>query len=188
MGNLFSIRIDNIPHEGLHLETVWDQALVDEVLSEKGQMRISDSSLSLDLTFSRLGMKVILEGSLNVPIELTCVRCLSGFSWPLAAQFRYIFWPKSQESLPEDLELRLEVLVITYFQVEHIDLRPVVKEQTYLIMPNHPHCSETCRGLCPKCGVNLNTESCSCSRNNDSKDTPFGVLKRLKKTPNDKET
>jgi uncharacterized protein len=188
MGNVYSIRIDNIPHEGLHLETVWDRALIDETLSEIGQTGLSGTSLSLDLTISRVGMKVILEGSVNVLVELTCVRCLSVFSRPLEPQFRYIFWPKSQKNLPEEVELRQEDLEIAYFQGEHIDLRPMVREQTYLNMPNHPHCSETCRGLCPECGVNLNTESCSCSEKNDKKNTPFGVLKRLQKTSNDKET
>jgi uncharacterized protein len=35
-------------------------------------------------------------------------------------------------------------------------------EQVYLEIPMKPLCSPECRGLCPRCGANLNTETCAC--------------------------
>jgi len=32
-----------------------------------------------------------------------------------------------------------------------------------LAMPAHPLCGESCAGICPVCGANLNEEQCSCS-------------------------
>lgn len=45
---------------------------------------------------------------------------------------------------------------------EVLDLEPLVFEEIYLNMPMRELCSEDCRGLCPKCGKNLNEGPCSC--------------------------
>ena len=39
-----------------------------------------------------------------------------------------------------------------------------MREQFYLALPMKPLCRESCRGLCPECGTNLNTGTCSCVR------------------------
>ena len=43
-----------------------------------------------------------------------------------------------------------------------IDLEPIAIEELYLGMPMRDLCSDDCRGLCPKCGKNLNEGTCSC--------------------------
>ena len=45
---------------------------------------------------------------------------------------------------------------------DEIDLAPLVDEQTLLALPTRPLCSEDCRGLCPRCGANLNAGPCDC--------------------------
>ena len=42
-----------------------------------------------------------------------------------------------------------------------------------------PLCSESCRGLCPECGANLNTASCTCQR--AWVDPRLAVLEQLRK-------
>jgi uncharacterized protein len=39
-------------------------------------------------------------------------------------------------------------------------------------------CGEDCKGLCPKCGANLNRETCDCEK--DWEDPRFAALKKLK--------
>jgi uncharacterized protein len=39
-----------------------------------------------------------------------------------------------------------------------------VRQHLVLALPLAPRCRETCRGLCPQCGTNLNTGACSCDR------------------------
>lgn len=43
-----------------------------------------------------------------------------------------------------------------------IDLEPIALEELFLGMPSRELCSEDCRGLCFKCGKNLNEGPCSC--------------------------
>lgn len=43
-----------------------------------------------------------------------------------------------------------------------IDLGPALREHLILSLPGYPVCEETCRGLCPQCGRNLNEGPCDC--------------------------
>ena len=43
-------------------------------------------------------------------------------------------------------------------------------------------CRDDCRGLCPKCGKNLNEGPCGCTKDGDPR---LAVLSRLLETPDD---
>lgn len=43
-----------------------------------------------------------------------------------------------------------------------VDVTPELREALLLAMPRFPLCSETCSGLCPQCGRNLNEGPCGC--------------------------
>jgi uncharacterized protein len=53
-------------------------------------------------------------------------------------------------------------LALSYYEGEEIDLTPLVHEQIILALPTRPLCGEACRGLCPRCGANLNAAPCGC--------------------------
>jgi len=50
------------------------------------------------------------------------------------------------------------------FEGDEIDLLPEIGEQVALTVPLKPLCSETCKGLCPFCGADLNTTACGCGQ------------------------
>lgn len=43
-----------------------------------------------------------------------------------------------------------------------IDLDADIREEIILSYPDKPLCKEECKGLCPKCGGNLNEGGCNC--------------------------
>ena len=43
-----------------------------------------------------------------------------------------------------------------------VDLGKIVEDAILINQPINFLCREDCLGLCPKCGVNLNTDSCKC--------------------------
>lgn len=45
---------------------------------------------------------------------------------------------------------------------DKIDLSEDVKELTLLALPMKHLCDENCKGLCPKCGKDLNEGPCDC--------------------------
>jgi uncharacterized protein len=59
-----------------------------------------------------------------------------------------------------------------------IDLVALTREQVYLALPLKPVCAESCRGLCNRCGVDLNRDACRCSET--SSDPRLAVLAELK--------
>ena len=59
-----------------------------------------------------------------------------------------------------------------------IDLREMITEQIHLSLPVKPLCEENCRGLCSRCGVDLNKETCSCA--DGETDPRWEALKQLK--------
>ena len=61
-------------------------------------------------------------------------------------------------SLPEtDNEL-----IFPIDQNHQLDLREAIRQNLLLALPMQPLCKETCAGLCPQCGKNLNEGSCNC--------------------------
>ena len=63
-----------------------------------------------------------------------------------------------------------------------VDISEEIREDLLLILPVAFHCKEDCKGLCPRCGADLNTESCRCRENADELppgDSPWDILDNL---------
>jgi uncharacterized protein len=95
-------------------------------------------------------------------VKGTCARCLEPFSLPLSSQFQLTLKPKPDSPPTEEVELRREDLETDFYQGEEIDLSPLIQDQVLLTIPPKLVCREDCRGLCQKCGRNLNRETCHC--------------------------
>jgi uncharacterized protein len=103
-----------------------------------------------------------LVGTVRTELELLCSRCLEPFRLPVDASFDLRFLPVSQMATQEEREIQEEDFEISYYRDDQIDLNELLREQFYLVLPMKPLCSEACRGLCPQCGMNLNTGTCTC--------------------------
>ncbi len=86
---------------------------------------------------------------------LTCSRCLTPFSLPLEAEWTELFTDVEYMARETDEQ---EI----YFVEESLDLQPLIREVCLLQIPFAPVCDEHCQGICPKCGVNKNIDTCSC--------------------------
>jgi uncharacterized protein len=58
-----------------------------------------------------------------------------------------------------------------------IDLTPAVREELILATPQYVLCREECRGLCPRCGHDLNDGPCGCAAATDPR---WAALEGLK--------
>ena len=61
---------------------------------------------------------------------------------------------------------------------DKIDLTEDVIDYSKLAIPMKKLCKDDCKGLCIKCGTNLNQEKCSC--NNEEMDSVWEPLLNLK--------
>ena len=122
--------------------------------------------------------KFRLVGRVKTELELLCSRCLEPFRFPVDAPFDVRLLPAATlaEGEHEVAEADLET---SYYTDDQLDLNELLREQFYLALPMKPLCRDDCRGLCPQCGINLNTGSCDCSPVwEDPRLAPLKALKR----------
>jgi uncharacterized protein len=121
--------------------------------------------VSLEFTIHKDHDRFRLVGTVATTLELACSRCLEPFTRPVNATFDLRYLPQgaaSDEAASDESETRDDDVSTTFYQDEAIDLSELLREQFYLVLPMKPLCSESCKGLCPECGVNLNVETCAC--------------------------
>ena len=53
------------------------------------------------------------------------------------------------------------------FNVKRIVVEKLENEEVSLSLPNKILCKDDCKGLCPKCGANLNVKQCNCKKDVD---------------------
>ncbi len=94
--------------------------------------------------------------------EAPCARCLEPVRHTLGGDFDLIFRPLGADAGPPERSLGAPETEIGYYQGEGLVLEDVLREQVLLSLPVRSLCRQDCKGLCPRCGRNLNTEPCSC--------------------------
>jgi DUF177 domain-containing protein len=137
-----------------------------------GPQRLTD----LDVDFLRGTIRVtrvqaglLVQGEVETQLRLGCVRCLDAFSLPTVLEIEETFRLPASKPKPE--------LPYAVADDGWIDLAPVLREQAWVAIPIKPLCSSECKGLCPECGANLNTEPCDCDRG--AVDPRWASLKEL---------
>ncbi|MFQ5431777.1 MAG: DUF177 domain-containing protein [Nitrospinota bacterium] len=139
----------------------------------EGEKAESDRPVEISVTLRPVGSDVYLTGEAKGEIRLRCGRCLAEYPHQLDAELNTSFTVREGGNADED-----EEDVYTY-DGETVDLYPLVRDQLLLLMPIKPLCREECKGLCPKCGQDLNEKDCGCRR--VEVDDRFSVLAKLKK-------
>jgi len=94
--------------------------------------------------------------------EILCARCVEPVATPLAGDFDLIFRPSAADANPAERSITPDETEIGYYEASGLLLEDVVREQVLLSLPSRTLCKEDCKGLCPRCGQNLNLATCSC--------------------------
>jgi uncharacterized protein len=114
-----------------------------------------------DLEVEKTGEKVTVRGSLSATARLECVRCLVGFDLPIQAPLQ-VFAERAGSGRRREEEALERDDYMKFHDGRQLDLREDARELLLLELPMVPHCREDCRGLCPKCGADLNAGPCGC--------------------------
>ena len=122
--------------------------------------------------------QIRITGSLQTKIELVCARCLEPVVEEVSRDFDLFYRPMKTIAKEEEVHLREDDTEIAFFQGEGLFLADVLAEQVLLALPMKVICRGDCRGLCPHCGVNLNSEECRCESH--AADPRLAPLARLK--------
>jgi uncharacterized protein len=110
--------------------------------------------LEVRLAVRPAGTDVVARGSVEGVVEGSCRRCLETaralVHEPLSLVYRRDAGTDDPDAYP--LPERGAAL----------DLWPAIREQWLLAAPAFLECREECRGLCPRCGADLNENDCGC--------------------------
>ena len=99
----------------------------------------------------------------NFVVDLICVRCLKTFTKKFNTNIHLNYIEgKDPYSKSERAELQPADVDRVYYNGSHIDVRIGIREAIFFSLPIAPLCIENCRGLCPVCGKDVNTEKCGC--------------------------
>jgi len=103
-----------------------------------------------------------LRASYHGDFEILCARCVEPVPTTLAGEFDLLFRPEEADAIAGEHAITPDETEIGYYQESGLSLEDVVREQVLLCLPGRTLCKEDCKGLCPRCGQNLNLATCSC--------------------------
>jgi uncharacterized protein len=106
--------------------------------------------------------RFMLSGRLQARLQVACGRCLEPFTLPVDTQVDLTYVPHPAQAADDEVELSQDDLTTAFYRDQTLDLAEMVREQFYLALPMRPLCREDCKGLCPRCGTNLNQGTCAC--------------------------
>lgn len=130
----------------------------------------STQKLGLDETFfgnadvkikmDKSSHQIVLDCNLTIHAHIECDRCTEIFDRELNNHFVLSYLFAKSNTKVDDFNLK-----ILSTENDKIDITEDVFEYSELSIPLKKLCKDDCKGLCPKCGKNLNYEVCTCSKN-----------------------
>ncbi|MFW6598339.1 YceD family protein [Propionibacteriaceae bacterium Y2011] len=109
-----------------------------------------ESPIDLELRLEEVGEGVLVTGTASAQLHGECGRCLAEISDDLEIDIQELFVHPG-ENVEDAGTSRLEG--------DLFDLEPLLRDQVVLDLPFQPVCRDDCLGLCPDCGVDLNTSA-----------------------------
>ena len=135
---------------------------------------VNSPTYSVSLNVHKSHGVVFMKGKIAVDLGLLCSRCANGFKQNVKASFQALFTREKDFAHDESSSGGVaysaptgqtgEDIDIEFLDKDYIELADVLKEQIYLKLPIQPLCDESCKGICPVCGQDQNTQPCQCHR------------------------
>ena len=103
----------------------------------------ANGPIRYELAVEPAGQELVVRGQVEAPLRLRCSRCAQFFS----------------------TTARVSSFLHAYESAEHPDFLDVsddVREDLLLEIPGFPLCQAGCKGLCARCGQDLNEGACGC--------------------------
>lgn len=128
-------------------------AITDKELLEKYKLH---KELIIKGSFFKVDTLVTLNSEITFVYDEVCSRCLKEFNNKITANFNAnIVDEINENSEAEDIEVLIKDGVV--------DISDAIKQVIYLSIPMKALCKEDCKGICPICGIDLNTDTCECN-------------------------
>lgn len=124
----------------------------------------------------RTNQGLLVDGWVELTLELSCNRCLKTFEQPMHVDFEEQFYPTVDVITGMPLDPFDEDEIFPIDAHHEVDLTEAVRQNVLLALPMVTICREDCKGLCPQCGHDLNLGPCECKPEVDAR---LSVLEQL---------
>ncbi|MBI5969744.1 MAG: DUF177 domain-containing protein [Deltaproteobacteria bacterium] len=169
------IRIEDITEEGLTLDVVEEGAALTAVAGSLDFTIPGQVKARLEIT--KTGADVFVRGSLDAALGFVCGRCLKAFEQKSGGAFNLFFTREAEKA--REKELHAGDMDVNLLEGAEFDTSEMLLAQLSLDAPMKPLCNADCKGLCPKCGEELNAGPCKCPQAS-TPDKRFAKLKDFK--------
>jgi|SRR5687768_12180349 len=133
-----------------------------------------------EVKVTKLKDGVLVQGDVEAKVSLECSRCLERFDLAVDASLEEQFQPTID--VETGAPIRPDAIVETegVFEIDAnhmMDLGEPVRQALLVALPMKPLCREDCKGICPRCGANLN--EIDCGHTDEQEDNRWDVLREL---------
>lgn len=104
------------------------------------------------------GHKLMIKASGHVVLKACCDRCLEDVLVQIPLDFSKEFAIDEQKLVFDDLD------EAEYIEGQILDTDRLVYDEILVNWPMKVLCKDDCKGICNKCGINLNLQDCTCDR------------------------
>lgn len=101
--------------------------------------------------------KVAVTAKASLVLEAPCDRCLETVRVPMDLKIE-----REVDANASSQERIAQLDEQSYIDGYSLDVDCLVRDEMMTDMPDKVLCKEDCRGVCPRCGCNLNIRACSC--------------------------
>ena len=140
-----------------------DQLAADDDIWQEGDPK-PDTAVTVTGRLSRTGTgQVYWHGRIAGDVTSECRRCLMEAHAHVEDE-SHIIYAEPDETTDDDPDIYpLDP------GARELDLRPAIREEWLLAQPRYVLCREDCKGLCPRCGKDLNDGPCDCPPQTDAR-------------------
>jgi uncharacterized protein len=137
---MIKISVRDITSAGLDI----DQSIPKEGIGLSDEEVDIRSLLNVKAHLQKVDNTVVADAHIKAEFGYMCARCLEELS--------------STEERSYTFDFAIDPTV------EYIDLGEEIRQEIILANPARVLCKKDCKGICPKCGTNLNIEPCKCKK------------------------
>jgi len=162
-------QIDRATGERIHYQNV----------AADGDDEVRVERIRLNGELHKEGSRIAFAGAIATVATLRCSRCLEPYGLPLDTRFDLLYTAEPErDARGGESRIDKDSFTEVHYDGARIDLDSLLAEQIYLALPLKPLCRDDCRGLCPRCGANLNAGACGCPEERVP-DPRLAALKKL---------
>jgi uncharacterized protein len=118
-----------------------------------------------------------LEGQLEGTVQTQCDRCCKELELAVSHDFTYSLRLDEEPAQASEYNCTEDDCETMFLHEPAVESEDIIREQLLLAMPGFSLCGRDCKGLCDRCGINLNIKSCKCGEVNEN--SPFAILKDI---------